>query len=211
MAVPGRNTSTRTRRGPSGVMSEPRTPGEAGSEWEVRLRGRSCGGDGWRACGEAQTGQEGPDHLGVGDHGNDRALSRASGTLQNVKLEDPADQVRPAQNPLSQGHQALAEHRGARRCGWRGRRAVRAISNDGGPPFGARCQNSVVTEAVPTRRRDEDGKLFYEFELGEDDVGGSVSPGVSELVGNAAVGKPAEPLSGNGAPQNVSAQPFQML
>ena len=45
----------------------------AGSELEVRLRGRSCGGDGWRACGKAQTGQEGPDDLGVGDHGNHRA------------------------------------------------------------------------------------------------------------------------------------------
>ncbi len=67
----------------------------------------------------------------------------------------------------------------------------------------------MVAEAVPTRRRDEDGKLLYEFELGEGDVGGSVSPGVSELVGNAAVGKPAELLSGNGAPQNGSAQPFQ--
>ncbi len=97
------------------------------SELEVRLRGRSCGGDGWRACGKAQTGQEGADHLGVGDHGNDRALSRASGTLQNVKLEDPAHQVRPAQNPLSQGCQVLAqvmaERREAGRCGWRGRRA----------------------------------------------------------------------------------------
>jgi hypothetical protein len=61
------------------------------------------------------------------------------------------------------------------------------------------------TEAVPTRRRDEDGKLLYELELGKGDVGGSVSPGVSELVGDAAVGKLAEPLSGNGAPQNGSA------
>ena len=97
------------------------------SELEVRLRGRSCGGDGWRACGKAQTGQEGSDDLGVGDHGNHRAPSRASGTLQNVQLEHPAHQVRPAQNPLSQGRQALvqalAECRDAGRCGWRGRRA----------------------------------------------------------------------------------------
>ena len=76
------------------------------------------------------------------------------------------------------------------------------------PPPGARCQNSVVAEAVPTRRRDEDGKLLYELELGKGDVSGSVSPRVSELVGNAAVGKPAEPLSGNGGSGNVSAQPF---
>jgi len=93
------------------------------SELEFRLRGRSCGGDGWRACGKAETGQEGSDDLGIGDHGNDRALSRASGTLQNVNLEDPADQVRPAQNPLSQGCQVLVERREAGRCGWRRRRA----------------------------------------------------------------------------------------
>jgi hypothetical protein len=67
----------------------------------------------------------------------------------------------------------------------------------------------VVAEAVPTRRRDEDGKLLHELELGEGDVGGSVSPGMPEPVGDAAVGKLAEPLGGNGASQNVSAQPFQ--
>jgi hypothetical protein len=39
------------------------------SELEFRLRGRSCGGDGWRACGKAETGQEGSDDLGIGDHG----------------------------------------------------------------------------------------------------------------------------------------------
>ena len=63
----------------------------------------------------------------------------------------------------------------------------------------------MVAEAVPSRRRDEDGKLLYELELGKGDVGGSVSPGVPEPIGNAAVGKLAEPLGGNGAPQNVPA------
>ena len=81
----------------------------AGSELELRLRGRSCGGDGWRACGKAQTGQEGPDDLGLGEHGNHLTPSRASGTLQNVKLEHPAHQVRPAQIPLPQGCQVLGQ------------------------------------------------------------------------------------------------------
>ena len=74
-------------------MSEARSPqgklAATESEWKIRLRSRSCGGDGWRACGKLETRQEGSDDLGVGDHGNNRALSRASGTLQNVKLEHP--------------------------------------------------------------------------------------------------------------------------
>ncbi len=54
---------------------------------------------------------------------------------------------------------------------------------------------------MPTRRRDKDGKLFYELELGEGNVGGAVSPGVSELVGNAAVGELAEPRTGASSPR----------
>ncbi len=96
-------------------MSEPPKLAATGSECELRLRGRSCGGDGWRACGKVETGQEGPDDLGVGDHGNDGALSRAAGTLQSVKREHPLEQVRPAQIPLSQGRQPVVERRDAER------------------------------------------------------------------------------------------------
>ena len=63
----------------------------------------------------------------------------------------------------------------------------------------------MISEAVPARGGYEHGELLYELELGEGDVGGAVSPGMPEPVGDAAVGKLAEPLSGNGAPQNVSA------
>jgi len=84
-----------------GANKPPGKLAATGSEWEVRLRGRACGGDGWRACGKVETRQEGSDDLGVGDHGNDRALSRAAGTLKNVKREHPVEQVRPAQIPLA--------------------------------------------------------------------------------------------------------------
>jgi hypothetical protein len=36
-----------------------------GSECRLRLRGQSCGGDGWRVCGNVETGQEGPTAVAV--------------------------------------------------------------------------------------------------------------------------------------------------
>ena len=61
------------------------------SELELRLRGWSCGGNGWRACGKArkaETGQEGADDLGLADHGNDLTPSRASWTRLSALADD---------------------------------------------------------------------------------------------------------------------------
>ena len=136
------------------------------SECEVWLWGRVCGGDRWGACGKVETGQEGPDDLGLRDHGDQLAPSRASGTLQDVDLEHPAHQIRPAEVPFSQRRQLLPERSDARSCGWRGRRAVRTISNDTGTPLGPGRQDAVVAQTVRPRPSYEHGELLYELELG---------------------------------------------
>jgi hypothetical protein len=86
------------------------------SELEVRLRGRSCGGDGWRACGKAQTGQEGSDDLGVGDHGNHRrspARPRGGEALATLeKLRERASRASSGELLRGQGEDGLTVRRG---------------------------------------------------------------------------------------------------
>ena len=65
----------------------------------------------------------------------------------------------------------------------------RAVPNDGAAPLGARSEDSMIATDIASRSRREDSQLFQEFYAGEHDMGGSISPGVAKLVGDASFWK----------------------
>ena len=124
------------------------------SECERRLRDRPGRRNRWRASGKAETGQEGLDHLRLGDHSQDLTAALAADTFQNIEVEDTAHQACPWQGSSSKRREAVAPL--STGFGGRSRRlflVLRTISNDGGSPLGPRRKDSVICGALDYAER----------------------------------------------------------
>jgi hypothetical protein len=89
-------------------------------------------GDGWSPGRVAETCEDGLDHLGLGDRGDDLGSAPALPTFENIFVETPHQQLRPSEPSLAEGDRVAwgdLQHRHGCRQG------VAAVGLAGGRQF----------------------------------------------------------------------------
>ncbi len=195
------------------------------------------GCDGHRGGGQLQVLEDPPHDRRVGQEGEDDqgAVGRAPGTLQCIDVQDPAQQLGPAQVNAPGVLGWWAGGRGSRRmgrsirCGGGGRAGRSGIRVHAGRRCHLRLagpdrwggqsvaeagpvgEDAVVSDQVLVGRGQQGGQAPQEGDGLQDDLGPALGrgPGTVQAVADASVGVQGQAVQGEGGAQPVSAQALQ--